>query len=521
MEVHCAPIENARNPSGTLGWVLIAVCAAAVWGQLVLKLTTDWSTNPQYEFGFFVPFFVFYLLSRRWADRPPPSARLSGLTAIAIGLPGLLALLPIRIIQEANPDWRPLNWVHAALVVALSLVPIAHAGGWRWVRHFGFPLCFIFLALPWPLATEQSVLQAMSHAVTAVTVELLNLLNVPALQRGNVIDIAAGSVGIADACSGIRSLAGTVMASVFFGEFYRLTVGRRLLLLAGGTIAAFALNLGRTFFLGWRAAKDGIESIQSWHDPAGYTIFLISFAALWLIAILLDRTQEASDAPVADQPFLICASPILLAAIVVWVLAIEALNEGWYRYREGRRPPAFAWEVQWPEEGATFRFTPIPDEARSILRYSSGKSALFDWSDGSVWHLFFFRWDPGRSSAQLAVMHRPEICLPAVGYKIVAPAAPVDVTLGNVKLPFTGTTFDCNGTTVYVFRCLWEDQSVSGMARARNFDMSVRGRVTSAWYGRRNLGQRLLQVGIAGTRDEQAARDELLRRLPALIAVAP
>ena len=210
---------------------------------MVSKLTTDWSTNPQYEFGVFVPVFILYLLGRRWGSRPLGSTYRSVGLLTAIGLMIMLLLLPLQIIQEANPDWRPFNWIHAAIVVAFSLIPIAIIGGLGWVRHFFGPFLLIFSALPWPLATEQAVLQALSGAVTTVTVELLNLINIPALQRGNVIEIAAGSVGIADACSGIRSLAGTLMASLFFGEFYRLGIAKRIGLIGGGCLMLLQASL--------------------------------------------------------------------------------------------------------------------------------------------------------------------------------------------------------------------------------------------------------------------------------------
>jgi hypothetical protein len=47
--------------------------------------------------------------------------------------------------------------------------------------------------------------------------------------------------------------------------------------------------------------------------------------------------------------------------------------------------------------------------------------------------------------------------------------------------------------------------------------MSIRGRVLSSWYGRRNLGQRLLQIAVSGARTEAEAREEIRRRLPEMI----
>ena len=72
---------------------------------------------------------------------------------------------------------------------------------------------------------------------------------------------------------------------------------------------------------------------------------------------------------------------------------------------------------------------------------------------------------------------------------------------------------------MYVYRCLWEDQAVSEAARGRRFDMSITGRLQSAWYGRRNLGQKLLQIGVVGVESEDEARKNLERRLPDLVVI--
>src|SRR5207248_9850161 len=50
--------------------------------------------------------------------------------------------LPIRVIEEANPDWRLLSWTLALVVIAFSLLAFARLGGRGWVSHFAFPVCF-------------------------------------------------------------------------------------------------------------------------------------------------------------------------------------------------------------------------------------------------------------------------------------------------------------------------------------------------------------------------------------------
>jgi exosortase len=512
-------LASQYAPSARVRWDLIGFGAIVflIWGGLVFKLTTDWSTNPQYEFGYFVPFFVLYLLARRWEDRPALSgAAASPLVTGALACL-LLLLLPIRIVQEANPDWRPLNWVHAVVVVGATFLLFARAGGLSWASHFFVPLLLVFFCLPWPLAMEQGMIQQLTGAVTRVTVELLNWINVPALQRGNVIELAAGSVGVADACSGMRSLAGTLMASAFFGEYYRLGWPRRAALVIGGSIIAFGLNIIRTFFLGWRTAAEGGQAVEAWHDPAGYTIFAISFAALWIVARMISGGAEhprgAAVSSVPDPRLSVAA----MAGLVAWLVGIHVLSESWYRFREGTRIASQSWSIVFPDRGNAARSSDLPDEVRSVLRYSEGTSATVDWPDGRSWNIIVLQWEPGRSSAQLATMHRPEICMPAAGYVFAGPTAPLDLHATGLQLKFDGTIFDANGQRVFVYRCLWEEQSGTGRTHERRFDMSLRGRLMSSWHGRRNLGQKLVQVAISGVGSEAEAREDFKRRMPELI----
>ena len=149
-----------------------------------------------------------------------------------------------------------------------------------WLRHFAFSICLIFTVVPWPGDAEMFVIQSLMRVATSFTVEVLNLVNIPALQHGNVVEVKTGLLGIDEACSGIRSLQATLMVSLFLGELYRASWRRRVVLALFGVIIAFLCNVGRTFLLCWFVAKDGIESLPKWHDPAGFTILGICFVVL-------------------------------------------------------------------------------------------------------------------------------------------------------------------------------------------------------------------------------------------------
>src|ERR1044071_7546617 len=95
-------------PSSPGKWSGLGLLAlAALWLGLINQLRTEWSINPQYSYGWGVPFLALYLFLQRWKARPDPAP--PGPLRVHATSAGILAffLLPIRLVQEANPDWLP------------------------------------------------------------------------------------------------------------------------------------------------------------------------------------------------------------------------------------------------------------------------------------------------------------------------------------------------------------------------------------------------------------------------------
>ena len=183
--------------------------------------------------------------------------------------------LPTRLIQEANPEWRFISWALGVEVVGLTLCAIYLGKGRGWLGRLAFPICYFLVAVPWPTLIEAPVIQSLTRINSEIVVELLGWVGIPAIQHGNLIEVSTGTVGIDEACSGIRSFQTTLMLSLFFGDYYRLRRLQRWLLLPIGFMLAMALNVGRMSLLTIIAAKKGVAAISDYHDPAGITITVI------------------------------------------------------------------------------------------------------------------------------------------------------------------------------------------------------------------------------------------------------
>src|ERR1700704_6273022 len=62
----------------------IAVFFALLWLEVINHLKGEWSFNPQYAYGWSVPFLAVYLFWKRWATRPAPAPSGQRLFAIAL-----------------------------------------------------------------------------------------------------------------------------------------------------------------------------------------------------------------------------------------------------------------------------------------------------------------------------------------------------------------------------------------------------------------------------------------------------
>ena len=494
------------------GWWL---GGALLVGWLVLwnRLRIDWSVNDQYAYGWFVPPLASALLALRWKDRPAsePPARA---VAIALGILAsllLLLLLPVRLVEEPNGDWRLLSWAHAGLLTGVSLLAAGWCGGRPWVRHFAFPVGFLLLAIPWPSGLEQALVQGLQRGVASIAAQGMNLLGIPAEQQGNLIRVREQLVGVNEACSGIRSLQTVLMAALFLGELSRLSWPRRVVLLIGGLVVAMFANVFRSSLLVWIAAQHGAAALTKYHDAAGISVLVIVFIGLLVLNSLLERKSAFEKATVssarASASFAGRRVPTAaIFAMLAWLAAVEIGTEGWYRLHERGRIVRPSWTVAWPREAPGFQNVPVDDVSRSLLRYDEGKEAR--------WHLpgppagnctaFFFRWEPGRTSTTLAVMHQPTTCLPSSGLRQIADAGINQVPApGGFTLPVHGYEFQLHGQPLYVYYVVWQDRTgyeLPAPASARSGD-----RLAAVRLGERNLGQQTLELVVTGTADSQAA----------------
>jgi exosortase len=280
-----------------------AAALAFAWFLVLRANWWEWSLNPQYSYGTLVPILAILLLTRRWPDRPAPSApaasgRIAAVLCVASAGLFLAALQPLIL---SNADWRLVPALAAMAGVTLTLCFIYFLGGLPWLKHFAFPVLFFLVAVPWPRPQENAIMSWLMMHNTGLCVEALHWLGYPAEQRGNLIAIPGSLLGVEEACSGIRSLQSNIMIALAVGEFFRLTVPRRVFLFLIGLAAALGGNAIRSLTLSVAACKSGSEAVDQIHDGTGLGVLVVSSAAVLLAGKLLSRTGTKVPEPGAGS----------------------------------------------------------------------------------------------------------------------------------------------------------------------------------------------------------------------------
>jgi exosortase len=193
-----------------------------------------------------------------------------------------------------------------------ATVPAPGASGWRALfadARLRVAVIFIFPVLVWlisaPLvsAIEQQVSLFLLRKVVTVVAFVFDMLGYPLEQQGNVLMLPKGPVGVADACSGIRSLTACLFAGSFLAATFFEQTWKKVTLVVASMFFAFVMNLGRSLFLTAWAYAYGPDAINGTvHDTAGYAVLGLTCAGLLLLVPVLNFKLESLAPKVEPEP---------------------------------------------------------------------------------------------------------------------------------------------------------------------------------------------------------------------------
>jgi exosortase len=171
-------------------------------------------------------------------------------------------------------------------------------GGWPLLKELRFVLLVLLLAIPIPSIIFNQITFPLQILASKLASALLPLFNVPVLREGNVIELPAMKLEVAEACSGIRSLMSLFTLAVFYGYFLEKSFARRAFLALCSIPIAIAANAVRIFGTGLCVQYwDPDKAEGFFHEFSGWVMFLVSLGCLFIVhrtmRLILPRRRPA------------------------------------------------------------------------------------------------------------------------------------------------------------------------------------------------------------------------------------
>lgn len=508
IQTHTSCIVEGKAAPSQVQKALFGLLLACVWLQFLYQVHFEWVANPQYQYGFFVPFLAAYLLLLRIRNpgQPPQALEFKPSTrrALVSSLVFLGLLAPLRLVQESNPEWRAASWFHGVLTIGFTLSLCAVALGRQATQSFVFPVFFVLSALPWPSFIEAPLTNALMRISAETAVEFLNWRGVSAWRHGNIIEMTSGMIGVNEACSGVRSLQSGVMIALFWGEWHRLPTAGRIAIALSAPCLSLALNLIRTLILASVAASHGPRGIDTFHDPAGWTVAAAVFVGLWAlakgIASKFNSSRESTLTPSTihwkhiPKP----STAWMLAALLI----VEVGVHMWYRPVPGSTAQAELRIARATShstnESIGLTSCSLPQEVRAELR--SDSLDCFSWKDwnGTEGRLFLIQWNSGRVSALASSIHRPEICLASSGYILKKNLGTVEAKIDDAAISCQAYLFEGRSAPIYVFFGHGQNHNSDPFQTWAAISPTIRNRLRQVLNRRPASSRQVVELAVSG-----------------------
>lgn len=269
----------------TIAWVslLLGVC----YGPVIAALVRQWFNDADMGHAFAVPIFAAYIA---WRKRD----EIAGI-APAPNWWGLAVMLWAGLQLYLGTLGAELFLTRTSLVISI-IGAVLLLGGTEYLKIFRFPLFLLFFMIPIPAVIYTEITFPLQLFASRVAEYTIDLLQIPVIREGNVLDLPRQTLNVVEACSGIRSLLTLTFLSLIYGYFCEKRTWVRTVLFFSTIPIAILANAGRVTFTGV-VSQFNPELAEGWfHEAQGWVIFMIGLAILVAVHQLIVRTANIIQA---------------------------------------------------------------------------------------------------------------------------------------------------------------------------------------------------------------------------------
>jgi exosortase len=271
---------------------LVSALMAALYWDVVAGMADVWWTDPAYSHGLLIPPLALYVAWIQKDEILAAPVRPSVLGLWATGF-GCLVLLVGKLGAE-------FFLTRESLVIILAGLILTYWGFAR-LKKLIFPLVLLATMVPLPTIVYNKLaapLQLFSSWVASGTLELMGI---PVFRDGNVMNLPEISLGVAEACSGLRSLSSLTVLALVVGFFVLASAWGKILLFLLAVPAAIAINVVRVTVTALMAREDARLAEGFFHSFSGWVVFIVGFGLLYAVAIGIHKLEGRGKPPGSEE----------------------------------------------------------------------------------------------------------------------------------------------------------------------------------------------------------------------------
>jgi len=278
--------------------ILISLIVTAIYFQVIIEMVAQWWDDSNYSHGFLIPVVSGYLIWQKKESLVNFLYQKSNLGLIIIILGAI-----IYIMGTAAAEFFTVRFSFILIIFGIILFFF----GREFMKELWFPILFLIFMIPIPYVIYYSVTFPMQILSSQAASSFLQLIGLPAVRQGNIINLPNYSLEVAEACSGLRSLMTlSALGAAMAYMTHKTTFGGILLFLLSGPIAICA-NVFRivitalgAYFISPKLAEGFL------HEVSGLIVFLVGFISLGFAGTIINWIGEMKDYnPIiknADEP---------------------------------------------------------------------------------------------------------------------------------------------------------------------------------------------------------------------------
>ena len=272
--------------------IALLVCLAALgiaFQDGLAAMWTVWSTSEEYSHGPVIPFIVAFLLwQKRFAlgqlceqgnhTATNPGSKWGVVVIAAAALLNLMGTLAtLHVLQQYA-------FVLAIYGIALALI------GWRGIRLVWAPLLLLAMMVPLPNFFLNNLSANLQLISSQIGVAVIRLFGISVFVEGNVIDLGAYRLQVAEACSGLRYLFPLLTLSFLMAYLFKVALWKRVVLMLSAIPITIGMNSLRIGIIGVMVEHWGTSMAEGFlHDFQGWAVFMASGVVLVLEMMILAR----------------------------------------------------------------------------------------------------------------------------------------------------------------------------------------------------------------------------------------